>query len=72
VRKEGDSTEWSTLACIYPEDVNRQQSFELIPKGVMQSFTESGVETIKLVFIESSDFFGRITVYDLKIEGFVL
>jgi hypothetical protein len=27
------------------------------------------VQGIKLVFEESSDFFGRITVYDLMIEG---
>jgi hypothetical protein len=27
------------------------------------------VEGMKLVFEESSDFFGRITIYDFKIDG---
>lgn len=31
-----------------------------------------GVKCLKLVFEESSDFFGRITVYDVKIEGIML
>jgi len=30
---------------------------------------EGGVSSVKLIFEESSDFFGRITVYDLKLEG---
>jgi len=68
----GDSTEWHTLTHIYPEDVNRQQCFELKPEGEVQGLVENGVESIKLVFEESSDFFGRITVYDLRIEGSVL
>jgi hypothetical protein len=28
-----------------------------------------GVSAIRLIFEESSDFFGRITIYDMKIEG---
>ena len=71
-KNAGDNTEWHTLTHIYPEDVNRQQSFELKPDGVAQGLVENGVESIKLVFEESSDFFGRITVYDLKVEGFLL
>lgn len=58
---------WQILSRIYPEDVNRRQSFDLVP--TQPELLEGGVTSIKLVFEESSDFFGRITVYDLKLEG---
>lgn len=51
----------SELATVYPEDVNRKQTFKL-PE------TEPIIQ-MRLSFEESSDFFGRITVYDLQIEG---
>lgn len=57
---------WNCLCTIYPEDVNRRQSFEL---GPSVDTTQTGVSAVKLVFEQSSDFFGRITVYDLKLEG---
>lgn len=57
---------WETLTRIYPEDVNRKQVFDLF--GVVEQ-VQNGIQTMKLVFEESSDFFGRITVYDLDIEG---
>ena len=63
---EGEKT-WWVLTRIYAEDVNRKQTFEL-----MSSSGEGGprnVDSIKLVFEESSDFFGRITVYDLRLLG---
>jgi hypothetical protein len=56
-----DATSWQELTRIYPEDVNRAQRFDLTPG--------EPVKGMKLVFEESSDFFGRITVYDLMIEG---
>jgi hypothetical protein len=56
-----DATSWQELTRIYPEDVNRAQMFDLTAGEPVQG--------IKLVFEESSDFFGRITVYDLMIEG---
>jgi hypothetical protein len=61
------NTAWQTLSHIYPEDVNRRQSFDLVPTH--PELLEGGVSSVKLVFEESSDFFGRITVYDLKLEG---
>lgn len=61
---EGDA--WEKLTQIYPEDVNRAQDFDL------QEVATHAVQGIKLVFEESSDFFGRITVYDLNIEGVVV
>jgi hypothetical protein len=56
-----DSSRWRQLSFIYPEDVNRKQSFDLAGA--------SDVEGLKIVFEESSDFFGRITVYDLQLDG---
>ena len=54
---------WVPWSVIYPEDVNRQQAFGL-PVA-----SEDGFVGLKLTFDESSDFFGRITVYDLAVEG---
>ncbi|KAH9969144.1 galactose-binding domain-like protein [Russula dissimulans] len=56
-----DATSWQEFTRIYPEDVNRAQIFDLT--------AGEPVKGIKLVFEESSDFFGRITVYHLMIEG---
>ena len=63
----GTDTAWHILSHIYPEDVNRRQSFDLVP--TQPELLEGGVSSVKLVFEESSDLFGRITVYDLKLEG---
>lgn len=56
-----DASSWQERVRIYPEDVNRAQMFDLA--------MEEPVIGIKLVFEASSDFFGRITIYDLMIEG---
>lgn len=61
---EGDA--WEKLTQIYPEDVNRAQAFDL------REVASQAVHGLKLVFEESSDFFGRITVYDLNIEGEII
>ena len=60
-------TAWHVLSHIYPEDVNRRQTFDLVP--TQPELLEGGVSSVRLVFEESSDFFGRITVYDLKLKG---
>lgn len=59
--------EWKTLTRIYPEDVNRKQTFDLTSQD--PDLGQTAVQGLKLVFEESSDFFGRITVYDLQIFG---
>src|ERR1700761_8167322 len=53
---------WELLTTIYPDDVNRKQIFELPEpsKWMLQ---------LKLSFEESSDFFGRITIYELDVDG---
>ena len=48
------------------EDNNQRQSFEL----PMDS--ERGVSGLKLIFEESSDFFGRVTIYSLELYGEVV
>lgn len=59
------AAEWILLAHIYPEDINRRQVFEL---GSEKTY-EKGIDGMKLVFEKSSDLFGRVTVYNVKIEG---
>lgn len=61
------SSEWKPLAEVYPEDVNRQQVFNLPERKGTE--LADGITAMKLVFEESSDFFGRITVYDFTLEG---
>jgi hypothetical protein len=61
------SGEWEVVTKIFPEDNNRPQSFTLTPDS--PSSFEGGVEKLKMQFEESSDFFGRITIYDLRLEG---
>jgi len=65
--EEGRKKDWKTLTTVYPEDVNRRQIFDLIPSEANQ--LAGGILALKLVFEDSSDFFGRITVYDLRLEG---
>ncbi|KAF8079190.1 galactose-binding domain-like protein [Lyophyllum atratum] len=59
--------DWRLWTSIYPEDVNRRQCFDLPLFDL-----DNGLSSLKLVFEQSSDFFGRITVYDLKLEGKII
>jgi hypothetical protein len=56
------STDWSVLESVYPEDTNHAQDFALSP-------APAPVHALKLVFHQSTDFFGRITLYDMRILG---
>src|ERR1700761_7068579 len=53
---------WQLLTTVYPDDVNRKQIFEL-PEPSQWTLQ------LKLSFEESSDFFGRITIYELDVDG---
>ena len=64
------SGEWGVVTKIFPENNNRPQDFTLIPDS--PNSLDNGVEKLKLTFEESSDFFGRITIYDLRLEGDVV
>jgi hypothetical protein len=63
----GGKARWQPWTRIFPEDINRRQSFNLLGEAI-----PDGVHGLRLMFEESSDFFGRITVYDLQIIGHVV
>ena len=58
---------WTPMTRIYPEDVNRKQTFDLCT-GTNEAI-DWQIEGLKFSFEESSDFFGRVTVYDLQLFG---
>lgn len=45
---------------LFPDDINGTQSFDL---------PQRPIRSLKLVFEDGSDFFGRITIYDLQLHG---
>jgi len=61
-----ESDSWVLTDNIFPEDVNRRQTFALPRAGAAES---ASYDQLKLVFEQSSDFFGRIVVYDLSLDG---
>ncbi|TFK41968.1 galactose-binding domain-like protein [Crucibulum laeve] len=68
LNEDGTPTkDWKVFTSIYPEDVNRKQTFALKP--LEPELVNAKTSALKLVFEESSDFFGRITVYDLALDG---
>ncbi|TEB38772.1 hypothetical protein FA13DRAFT_1848568 [Coprinellus micaceus] len=67
VQAQSGPSGWETFTEVFPEDVNRQQVFDL--PTIEGSRWADGMNAIKLTFEQSSDFFGRITVYDLTLEG---
>ncbi|KAJ7146058.1 hypothetical protein C8R44DRAFT_6592 [Mycena epipterygia] len=64
----GNNSSWQTLTYIFPEDINRRQEFSLKPESSEVPISD-GIDKLRLEFEESSDFFGRITLYDLKLHG---
>ncbi|KAI8990686.1 galactose-binding like protein [Trametes punicea] len=67
VLPSAQDAKWRVLTRIYPEDVNRRQTFDLVPGE--PDLVDCRIDSMKLVFEESSDFFGRVTVYDLQVFG---
>lgn len=57
-----EAGKWTTAQTVYPEDVNRAQEFELDPA----KFHE--ISALKIVMVASSDFFGRITIYNIELR----
>ena len=55
------SSEYSELGRFYPDDVTHEQVFEDVNKS------GKSAHMLRLVFPESTDFFGRITIYTLSI-----
>ena len=64
---EGNKRTWREWTRIFPADVNRSQTFDLPIEDI-----EGGIDGVKLVFEKSSDFFGRVTLYDIQIQGMAL
>lgn len=58
---------WALTDNIFPEDVNRRQAFHLSNRSGGPD--PRPYNQLKLVFEQSSDFFGRIVVYDLSLDG---
>ena len=54
-----ESDDYEKVADLYPEDINKLQKFPL-PSPVR-------ARAFKVVFADSTDFFGRITVYQMKL-----
>jgi len=54
-----DMKTYEKLQDIYPEDINKLQKFPLDKAAPTKAF--------KVVFADSTDFFGRITVYQMKL-----
>jgi len=71
---------WLNAHLVYPDDVNNQQTFSLHwPEAASSTdgngdmvIERDGIVELKLIFEKSSDFFGRITIYDLSLLGTVL
>ncbi|XP_056021636.1 nuclear receptor 2C2-associated protein-like [Ostrea edulis] len=61
VQTTDENTENHTVMEFYPEDVNSLQSFKLPSVTSLKKF--------KIIFSNSTDFFGRITIYELKVLG---
>ncbi|KAJ9071062.1 hypothetical protein DSO57_1000739 [Entomophthora muscae] len=64
-----DLTCYHPINQVYFDDINLQQNAQISLDQVPASLLEqaSGINRLKITFTESSDFFGRITIYDLDI-----
>eukprot|EP01094_Clydonella_sp_ATCC50884_P025213 TRINITY_DN6547_c0_g1_i1.p1 TRINITY_DN6547_c0_g1~~TRINITY_DN6547_c0_g1_i1.p1 ORF type:complete len:159 (-),score=49.57 TRINITY_DN6547_c0_g1_i1:92-568(-) len=48
------------ITTIYPEDINRLQTFDV---------PVAHASELRLIFEQSTDFFGRVTIYQLRVMG---
>ena len=60
VSKSGETDAFEKIKDIYPEDTNKLQTFDLPNETLCRAF--------KVVFADSTDFFGRITIYQMKLH----
>lgn len=60
--EEGGGGGYEEIATVHPQDVNSMQTWELpLPRPT--------VRRVKLVFPESTDFYGRVTIYQFDLKG---
>ena len=57
-----EESEWKSIMSFYPLDVNSIQRFQ-IPDSKVKEF-----QKLKILFHESTDFYGRITIYRLEFQ----
>ena len=57
------ATDFTKHQDFFPDDSNKLQSFDISPP------LDPGLTGIRIVFSESTDFFGRITVYQVKLNS---
>jgi len=57
------SRDWKKIAIIYPQDTNTRQIFEIASEDAIVG------GSVKLEFPKSSDFFGRVVLYDADLLG---
>lgn len=62
--QEENGNELEFVYSFYPEEVNSKQTFK-----VPEILHSKPIIKIKLLFKESTDFYGRITIYDLCVKG---
>jgi hypothetical protein len=63
--------EWTVRHRFYPSDSNKRQDFALEAAAAGETAEEdgSGSQEWRIEFEKGSDFFGRITIYDLQLMG---
>ena len=59
--------EWTVRNRFYPADSNKRQDFALNSEDAGE--TEGSSREWRIEFEKGSDFFGRITIYDLQLMG---
>ncbi|KAJ7109848.1 hypothetical protein C8R44DRAFT_833458 [Mycena epipterygia] len=59
------------LTHVFPEDTNGRKQFSLKTESSAVVIL-NGIDRLRLEFKESSDFFGRITLYDLQLHRIVV
>ena len=70
--EEGDATSsqaWEKIDDFEVEDDHEMQFLDLVEDGNAEKIPESGTTAIKLIFDECTDFYGRVTIYQLKVFG---
>jgi hypothetical protein len=69
VLKETEKEEWITLCDFEVEDDHEMQFLDLLEDGKERNIPENGTMSIRLVLDECTDFYGRVTIYQLKVFG---
>ncbi len=58
---------WIEMATINCQDINDPQSFEIDPSLIASGGQLINLKKLKIMFTESTDFYGRITLYNVDL-----